>query len=181
MKDTGITRRIDEMGRIVIPKELRKTLKIKEGDPIEFYTENDKVIVKKYSPIANLENNAQTVADAIQELSEDSCVIVDTDQVVYSAGSKVKDLKGKQISPALAKALTERKSLILSKTDGGEVFKIIDEQAFEIENLILIPVMMSGDVYGGVILFDDDKEKRYNCADVKFVKLGANFLAKQFE
>ncbi|MBQ8427477.1 MAG: AbrB/MazE/SpoVT family DNA-binding domain-containing protein [Clostridia bacterium] len=181
MKDTGITRRIDELGRIVIPRELRKTLRIKEGEPLEFYSDGDRLIIKKYSPVASIEGVAKMVADGIAELAEKACIIVDNDQIVYATGNKLKDLIGKEISAELLSALSDRKSLILSKADGGEVLPLADDKTLDAENQLIVPIMAEGDVFGGVILFDCDKDSRFNCADVKFVKLGATFLAKQFE
>lgn len=181
MKDTGITRRIDELGRVVIPRELRKTFRMKEGDPLEFYTDSDQLIIRKYSPIASVESGAKDIADSIVELAEKTCIIVDNDKVIYVSSNKLKELESKEISLELSNALVERKSLVLSRADGGQVLPIIDEDNLDIENQLIVPIMARGDVFGGVILFDNDKENRFGCADVKFVKLGATLLAKQFE
>ncbi|MBQ3219227.1 MAG: AbrB/MazE/SpoVT family DNA-binding domain-containing protein [Clostridia bacterium] len=181
MKDTGITRRIDELGRIVIPRELRKILRIKDGDPLEFYSNKDEIIIKKYSPIAAISLNAQVVADGINELTEKPCIVVDKDQVVYATGNKLKELIGSGISAELERAIDEKKSLVLSKADGGSVIPVVKGDNLNAENQIIIPVMSNGDAFGGVILFDTERENRFNCTDVKFVGLGATFLAKQFE
>jgi AbrB family transcriptional regulator (stage V sporulation protein T) len=181
MKDTGITRRIDELGRIVIPRELRKVFRIKEGDALEFYSNKEEIILKKYSPIATITEGAKTVADGIYELMEKPCVVVDKDQVVYAVGEKTKDLIGESISNQLLDAIIERKSLILSRGDGGNVLPIVDSAENVIENQIFIPVMSCGDVYGGIIVYDFDKELRFNSNDVKVVSLGASILAKKFE
>lgn len=181
MKDTGITRRIDELGRIVIPRELRKILRIKDGDPLEFYSNNEEIIIKKYSPIANIEMHAQSVAEGIKETTEKDCIIVDKDQVVYATGTSKKELVGKDISYQLEKVIDEKKSLVLSKTDGGSVVPVVNGDTLNTENQIIVPVMTGGDVFGGIILFDADKENRFNCSDVKLVSLGATFIAKQFE
>ncbi len=181
MKDTGITRRIDELGRIVIPRELRKVLRIKEGDTLEFYSNKEEIILKKYSPIAAITDGAKTVADSIYELTEKTCVVVDKDQVVYAVGEKTKDLVGADISDQLLDALSEKKSFVLNRGDGGRVIPIINREEFSVENQIIVPVMSYGDVYGGVIMFDTEKENRFNSSDVKVVTLGASVLAKKFE
>ena len=98
MQDTGIVRRIDELGRVVIPKELRKTLRIREGDPLEIYTNKDELVFRKYSPISAINGYAEAVADGISELTEKVCMITDTDVVVYVSGAKGKDVLGKNIS-----------------------------------------------------------------------------------
>jgi stage V sporulation protein T len=94
MKDTGVTRRIDELGRIVIPREMRKTLRIRVGNPLEFYSDAEKIIIKKYSPLASLENSAKAVAQAIAEITQKSCVIVDKQKVVYIGDQIFKDILG---------------------------------------------------------------------------------------
>lgn len=181
MKDTGVTRRIDELGRIVIPREIRKTLRIKEGDTLEFYSDSDKLIIKKYSPVASIEAGAKTVAEGVYELTEKPCLVVDSDKVVYAIGDKYKDLIGAEISTELQSAIYDKKSLVLNKTDGGAVLPVVNGQTLDVENQLIVPIMVSGDVFGGVILLDDEKENRFDCTDAKFVKLGATFLAKQFE
>ncbi len=181
MKDTGIARRIDELGRIVIPRELRKILRIKGGDPLEFYSNNEEIIIKKYSPIANLGTYAQSVAEGLKETSERDCIIVDKDRVVYATGTLKKELIDKDISSQLENAIIEKKSLVLSKADGGSIVPVVNGDALNTENQIIVPIMTGGDVFGAIILFDSDRENRFNCADVKLVSLGATFIAKQFE
>lgn len=181
MKDTGITRRIDQLGRIVIPREIRKVLRIKEGDTLEFYSEKDQIVIKKYSPVAVLADNAQAVAHGIKELTEKTCVIVDTDKVVYVSDNKHKDIIGKHISERLAKALSERKSIVLSRADGSALIPITDEDTEQAENQMIVPVMNGGDIYGGIIVTDTLTDNRLNSADVKLVNLGATFLSKQFD
>lgn len=181
MKDTGITRRIDELGRIVIPRELRKTLRIKEGDTIEFYSDGDKLIIKKYSPIESIESIAKTVANGITELTEKPCVIVDKDKVIYATPNKFSELIGNDISDKLLSALVERKCLIFSKADGGEILPIVDEKMVDVENQMIVPIMLNGDEFGGIILFDNDKDSRFSGADVKLIRLGAALITQQFE
>ena len=181
MKDIGITRRIDELGRIVIPRGIRKVLQIRDGDPLEFFSENGNIIIRKYSPIESISSIAKSIAESISEFTEKPCVVVDSDQVVYVSDNKLKDLVGKNISCQLFKAIEDKKSLVLSKTDGGSVIPLVKDDVLKIENQIVVPVMSCGDVFGGIILFDNDKENRFNCTDVKLVSLGASFLSKQFE
>ncbi len=181
MKDTGITRRVDELGRIVIPRELRKTLRIKEGDALEFYSDGDKLIIRKYSPIETIENSAKAVADGLTELTEKPCVIVDGNKVVYASPNKLKDLVGREISYKLLTAIVDRKSLILSRADGGEIVPIVDDNSLIIENELIVPIISQGDAFGAVVLFDEDKESSFNYADAKLVRLGASLIVKQFE
>lgn len=181
MQDTGIVRRMDELGRVVIPKELRKTLRIREGDPLEIYTNKDELIFKKYSPIASINQYAVAVAEGIENLTEKYCIITDNDAVVYAPRCIAKEVVGKKISLEMEKAIKERRSLVISKSDGGTVVPVIKGDEVTVENQIIVPIVASGDCYGSVILYDKDKATRFNSGDVKFVQLGASFLSKQFE
>lgn len=181
MQDTGIVRRIDELGRVVIPKELRKTLRIREGDPLEIFTDKDQLVFKKYSPIATINTFASAVADGIEELTEKTCLITDNDAVIYVSGGRGKDFLGKEISSDMEKALKDRKSLIINKSEGGKIIPIISDGNIELENQIVVPIISGGDCFGSVVLFDKDKGARFNSGDVKFAKLGATFISKQFE
>jgi len=181
MQGTGIVRRIDELGRVVIPKEIRKTLRIKEGDPLEIYTDKENLVIKKYSPISSIEEFVKIVADGIEELTEKVCVITDNDVILYISKGKIKDAIGKNISNHLEKVIYDRKSVVSSRVDGGSIISISDEVDLELENQIIVPIISSGDCYGACILFDKDKASRFNAEQVKIVQLGACFLAKQFE
>ncbi len=181
MQGTGIVRRIDELGRVVIPKEIRKTLRIKEGDPLEIYTDKENLVIKKYSPISSINDFVKIVADGIDELTEKVCVITDNDTVLYLSKGKMKDVIGKNITSNLEKVLNDRKSVVSSRVDGGTIIPIIEGFDLEIENQIIVPIISSGDCYGACILFDKDKSSRFKAEDVKIVQLGASFLSKQFE
>ena len=183
MKDTGVTRRIDELGRIVIPREMRKTLRIRVGDPLEFYSDAEKIIIKKYSPLASLENGAKAVAQAITETTKKPCVIVDRQKVICATDTDNKDceLIGSDISSELENALLENISMVLSGADGGSVLPITSACQVQMENQVIVPISFEGDIYGAVILFDNDLEYRFSNKELDLVKLGANLLAKQFE
>ncbi len=181
MQDTGIVRRIDELGRVVIPKEIRKTLRIKESDPLEIFTDKDSLIIKKYSPISSIGDFAKIVADGIEELTEKVCIITDNDAILYLSKGKMKDLIGKNISENLTQILKDRKSVVSSRMDGGTIIPIYLEDDFQSENQIIVPIISNGDCYGACILFDKDKSSHFDGEDVKIVQLGATFLSKQFE
>ena len=181
MQETGIVRRIDELGRVVIPKEMRKTLRIKEGDPLEIYTDKDHLVFRKYSPISTINDYVQAVADGIEELSEKICLITDNDTVIYVSKGKLKDTVGKNVSERLLKILNERKSVVVSRLDGGTVIPITVDDDFGAENQIIVPIISGGDCFGSIVIFDKDKDSRFSSADVKFIQLGATFLSKQFD
>lgn len=181
MQETGIVRRIDELGRVVIPKEMRKTLRIKEGDPLEIYTDKENLVFRKYSPISTINDFAKIVADGIEELTEKVCMITDNDAILYLSNGKMKDVIGKNITDQLVGVLNDRKSVVVARTDGGTIIPVFDGQDFQIENQIIVPIISAGDCFGSCILFDKDKSSRFSSSDVKLVQLGASFLSKQFD
>ena len=181
MQETGIVRRIDELGRVVIPKEMRKTLRIKEGDPLEIYTDKDNLVFRKYSPITSISDFAKIVADGIEELTEKVCLITDNDVILYVSKFRMKETLGKNISNNLVEVLKNRKSVISCRMDGGTIIPICENEDFQMENQIIVPIISGGDCFGACILFDKDKSSKFNSSDVKFVQLGASFLSKQFD
>ncbi len=181
MRDTGIVRRIDELGRVVIPKEIRKTLRIKESDPLEIFTDKESLVIKKYSPISSIVDFAKIVADGLEEITEKVCVITDNDAILYLSKGKMNDVIGKNISQNLIQVLKDRKSVVSSRMDGGTIVPICIDDDFQSENQIIVPIISNGDCFGACILFDKDKSSRFDSEDVKIVQLGATFLSKQFD
>ncbi|MBQ7236264.1 MAG: AbrB/MazE/SpoVT family DNA-binding domain-containing protein [Clostridia bacterium] len=181
MQERGIVRRIDELGRLVIPKELRKTLRIREGDPLEIYASKDELVLKKYSPISSLTEFAKSVADGIESLTEKTCIVTDGDAIVYISGSKYKDLEGQNLSDQMEKILKDRKSVIVSRSDGGTIIPIVDDNDLESENQIIVPMLSGGDCLGSIVLFDKDKTSRFSSGDLKLVRLGSSFISSYLD
>ena len=181
MKATGIVRRIDDLGRVVIPKEMRKTLRIKEGDPLEIYTDLDQLVFKKYSPIISIDGYAKMVAEGLTQLIDKPCAVTDTDKIVHISLFKNKDYVDKELSSDYQKAIRDRKSLILNKTDGSKILPLVDGDDIQLENQIFVPIIANGDCYGSICVFDKEKENKFNSSDVKLVQMAAIFVSKQFE
>ncbi|MBR5900171.1 MAG: AbrB/MazE/SpoVT family DNA-binding domain-containing protein [Clostridia bacterium] len=182
MQDTGMVRRMDDLGRVVIPKEIRKTLRIKEGDPLEIYTDKDTLLLKKYSPILSVSEQAKIIVNGITKVTGKGCVVTDTNKVIHYTRSRTKEYEDKGLSDELTKVLDQRKNVIVCKRDGGEVIPLyVGEQTDEIENQIIVPIISGGDCYGAVCLFDRENEARFSSSDVKLVEVGATFLANHFE
>ncbi len=181
MQERGIVRRIDELGRLVIPKELRKTLRIREGDPLEIYASKDELVLKKYSPMSTLDQSAQAIADGLNTVTEKTCFITDCDTIIYVSDSRYKEATGKNISEEMANVLQDRKSVVLSRSDGGLIVPLTFGNDFDAENQIIVPMISGGDCFGSIVLFDKDKSSRFSSADVKLVQLGSSFLSFQVE
>jgi len=176
MRDTGIVRRVDELGRVVIPKEIRKTLRIKEGDPIEIFTDKEQLVFKKYSPISKVMYMAKGVAENLASLTEKSVVVCDNDCILFIVGGK-KELVNKNISNELISILNDRKSIMLCKKDGDKTIPFAVGENMSVDNQIIVPIIGCGDCFGGVILFSNGNENAFTSSDVKLVQLSASILS----
>ena len=113
MKATGIVRRIDDLGRVVVPKEIRRTLRIREGDPMEIFTNHDgEIILKKYSPIGEIEMFAKQYADVMAQVSGQRVLISDRDQIIAVAGGVKKDKIGMAVSSQLEELMSNNRNFL---------------------------------------------------------------------
>ncbi len=180
MKDTGIVRRIDELGRIVIPKEIRKTLRIREGDPLEIYTDRDELLFKKYSPVSSLNTFSNSVADSIGSMLNKQCIVTDTDRVIYTSG-KNKDIVGKDISIDLDNIIKNKKSTVSCISEGDTIYTVCADENYEPQNQMIMPITYNGDCYGAIIVNDRNNVKKFDENDLRLLQLGAEILSRQFE
>ncbi|MDP4161517.1 MAG: stage V sporulation protein T [Bacillota bacterium] len=177
MKATGIVRRIDDLGRVVIPKEIRRTLRIREGDPLEIFVDRDgEVILKKYSPISELSDFAKEYAEALYDSLGNPVLICDRDTYIALAGSSKKDYLNKNISELIEKTMQERHS-VLSNQIGN--FSLIDGSEEAMSAFAIGPIIANGDPIGAVIIVA--KEGNLGDVEKKAVETAAGFLAKQME
>ena len=175
MKATGIVRRIDDLGRVVMPKEIRRTMRIREGDPLEIYTNNDgEVIFKKYSPIGELSAFSAQFAETLHKVGGLPAVICDRDHVVAVAGAPKKELLERRISSEMEDALERRKTISLPEESIQPV------EGCERRVSVGCPILSSGDVAGAVMFITSDSQKADD-AQVKLVQAAALFLGKQME
>ena len=181
MKATGIVRRIDELGRVVIPKEISRTLRIKDGDPLEIFTDRDELMLKKYSPIATLEKFSEGTAKSLNDLSGYLAVICDTDEILYATGDGRKDYAKKQVSRQLEKIMQERRSYIANLAEGGDIVPLTEDGAGTITAQIIVPIVSGGDCLGAVSLLSAEEGARMENGAVKLCRLTAEILAGQFD
>lgn len=152
MKATGIVRRIDDLGRVVIPKEIRKTLRIKEGTPLEIFTDREgQIILKKYSPIGELNTFAAEYAEALVQTTGLTACITDRDQVVAACGSGSRELEGKEISSDLDAVIAGRECRLVSRSSRENIPIIVDDSD-SFERKMIQPVLCASDAIGAVIL-----------------------------
>jgi len=177
MKATGIVRRIDDLGRVVIPKEIRRTMRIREGDPLEIYTDNDgEVIFKKYSPIGELASFATQYAEVLGKSTEMGVIICDRDHCVASAGVAKREVAERRNSVALEDIMESRKTYLHPQ---GEKLRPVLEGC-DYKMIVAVPIISSGDISGAVVLVSE-VEATPNESDQKLAIVAASFLGKQME
>lgn len=181
MKATGIVRRIDELGRVVIPKEIRRTLRIREGDPLELFTDRDELMLKKYSPIASVERFAEGTAKSLNEQSGYLAAICDTDTVLSACGTGKKGLIGKTVSDKVTEIMNSRRSYLSNRSEGGDVLPICLESDYEATAQVIVPIVAGGDCLGAVILLSSEEGTVMEANAVKLARLTADIIANQFE
>lgn len=181
MKATGIVRRIDDLGRVVIPKEIRRTLRIREGDSLEIFTDREgEVILKKYSPIGELAGFAGQYAESITQALGCLVCICDMDQVIAAAGNGRKELLGKYIGKGLLNLLEERRKITAS-AGGSSYVKITADQENTYPEEIIAPILCGGDAVGGVVLLNRDKSRSFGEPERQVAACAAGFLGRQME
>lgn len=178
MKATGIVRRIDDLGRVVIPKEIRRTLRIREGDPLEIFVAREgEVILKKYSPIHELGEFAFDYAEALYEASQVPVFICDRDEVVAVSGISKKEYETKAISTSLEEAITDRVNDWFSQ---GEGIEIIRDKKEDVSSYALVTIVAGGDPIGCVVLMAT-KDKDITEIEHRVAETAALFIGKQME
>ena len=183
MKATGVVRRIDDLGRVVIPKEIRKTLRIKEGEPLEIFTDREgQVILKKYSPIGELSEFATGYAETLSKTTGHIACITDKDTVIAVSGGAKKELLEQNISTELEK-LMDDKEKYTSKENNDLAIPITKNENKErrYNSQVVYPIISDGDVIGTVILLSKDNNTKMSEVEQKVAQSAASFLGSQME
>lgn len=180
MKATGIVRRIDDLGRIVIPKEIRRTLHIRESDPLEIFTDREgQIILKKYSPIGEMTTFAKQYAESLAQVSGHVAMIADRDQFIAIAGG-YKQLMGKSVSRQLEDKVNNRETVLASRGDRNFI-SVCDEAGDEYQHEMIAPIICEGDIIGSVVLLENDNKSKMGEVEQKLVLSAAGFLGRQME
>lgn len=181
MKATGIVRRIDDLGRVVIPKEIRRTLRIKEGTPLEIFTDREgEVILKKYSPIGELSIFAKEYVEALAQTTGMMACITDHDQVVAASGHGSREYEGKGISRELDRVIAEREMKCYYGEEKGKI-ALVENQKENKAGLIIQPIICAGDAIGSVALVGKSNGERPGNSEKMLVQTAAGFLGRQME
>jgi AbrB family transcriptional regulator (stage V sporulation protein T) len=177
MKSTGIVRRIDDLGRIMVPKEIRRTLRIKDGDPLEIFVEDGCIVYKKYSPMSELVGFSQTYADSLAKTTGNACIITDRDVIVAVAGTTKKEFLSKPISPELEHTIESRERFVTNSTPNN----IINGQTIIFNSMVIYPIISEGEIIGSVILAENRTGIAFGKTEEKLIENAAIFLGKQME
>ena len=179
MKATGIVRRIDDLGRVVIPKEIRRTLRIREGDPLEIFVDRDgEVILKKYSPIGELGDFAKEYAESLFESTNHITLITDRDNIIAVAGGSKKEYLDKSIGSLVEECMENRKTSI--ETNSG-TYEIGRDNQETISSYVVAPIIAGGDPIGTVVMLSKDENTKMSILETKMAETAAAFLGKQME
>jgi AbrB family transcriptional regulator (stage V sporulation protein T) len=186
MNATGIIRRIDVLGRVVIPKEIRKILRIREGDPLEIFVDQEMgVILKKYSPMGNLYEIAKEYTDALNQSTGHIACIADREMIIAVSGAPQNDFLTKSLCRAAEKILDSRKAMIIPKPgehkfcEGCPINNGLGVCNFKAH--VVAPIVSEGDLIGAVILSGKEPETVMGEMEIKIAETTAGFLAKQME
>lgn len=174
MKETGIVRRIDELGRVVIPKEIRKTLRLSEGDPVEIYTDRDELILKKYSPINATFEFAKNLVESVYTQTSLTAIVCDTDNVLYAKGQGYKDYEKKPIAKSLLNLLKQKRTVINENEEKST--KIVDDIEVNFKTQLIMPVLSQGDLVGGLALLS--KEEIIDTKTIAIASFCVDFLGR---
>ena len=178
MKATGIVRRIDDLGRVVIPKEIRRTMRIREGDPLEIYTSRDgEVIFKKYSMLGGLEDFAAQFCETMSRSTGRICAMTDRDTVIAVSGGK-RELRGRHISPELERIMENRR--IYQRGSGDSPVPVTEESGTAFAD-VAAPILSEGDLLGLVLFISPDSGESTGESEYKLAQTIAAFLGRHME
>jgi len=183
MKATGIVRRIDDLGRVVVPKEIRRTLRIHEGDPLEIFTDsNGSVVLKKYSPIGELSEYARYFSQAIGNVIGRTVVICDRDNVISASGERKKDYAEKRISKELESIIAGRSAVIRNSPSDSKWTPIFEgENTDRIYAQVIRPIISEGQPVGAVIVLANNENDHFTEVETKSAEVAAVYLGSQME
>ena len=178
MKATGIVRKIDDLGRVVIPKEIRRTMRIREGDPLEIFTEKDgEVIFKKYSPVGELAEFASSMAETLYKTVGGGVAVTDRDAFISVYGAPKRELMDKRVSAELEKIMEDR-GVYQHKAGERKIFLTEENGKYTVGTAA--PIVSEGDVMGCIVLFSDN-DRIMGELEYKLAQTVSVFLGKQME
>ena len=182
MKATGIVRRKGDLGRVDIPNEIRRTLRIWEGDTLEIFTaRDDGVILKKYSPKGELTDFSKEYAESLQQVVGNIILISDKDAFISASGAPKKDYIDRKISNELEDVMEGRKPVLLGEGTDKLIPLHNDEEVTEMVSQVIAPIIAEGDAIGTVVILSKQEGTKLGELELKLAETAAAFLGKQME
>ncbi len=175
MKSTGVVRRVDDLGRIVIPKEIRRTLRIRDGEELEIYVDDGVVVLKKFSNVADLENVSKKIIDVVSSLVGKTVLVSDRDQIITGSGDLKKNYLNKDISQTIEDVISSRNIIVEKNINSIEIVDGIEDKY----SYVIYPIISFGDVVGTIILLSLNSD--ISEFDVTISSMVAQFLGKYVE
>jgi len=175
MKATGIVRRIDDLGRVVVPKEIRRNLHIREGDPLEIFVDNGAVCYKKYSPIGTIGMFAEQYAETLSKVTGLSVCITDRDNIIAVSGKPKRELIEKRVSNALEKVMEDRTMFVAEASDKS--VPMVDGLNNYAAGLVS-PIIFEGDIIGSVVFLNDAGKGKIGDVEITLARSASDFLGK---
>lgn len=175
MKSTGVVRRVDDLGRIVIPKEIRRTLRIRDGESLEIFVDSEMIALKKFSKMTDMQQVAEELVDIINSSINKTVLITDRDKFIAGSGTLKKKYVNYNISKMLENIMNERKSLVETSNHSIELLENVEESL----SFVIYPIIMNGDAIGLVLVISDKSD--IGQVEEKLVNIIAQFLGKHIE
>lgn len=175
---TGIVRRIDDLGRVVIPKEIRRTMRIHDGDSLEIFTDNDLVIFKKHSAIVDLAHISQQLADVLHKQQKKPVMVCDTDRVVAIAGIPKKEVVNRPITQTFFNTMAARETYIYKKESEQYLYPIESDRRFVFASA---PIIMDGNVVGAIMFLSEDEKPTQSATmvEIGLIQAFASYIETQ--
>ena len=181
MKATGIVRRIDDLGRIVIPKEIRRTMRIREGDPMEIFTSREgEILLKKYSPVGELGEFASELAESISQTIGELVCVTDRDYVIAAAGTGRKEYDGKPLDNSFQAAIDNRSNKVVGNEDGQGI-AVVQGDAKAYNRQAIATILSHGDCIGAVVILSKVTNANQDEMLLQLAKTVAGFLGRHME
>lgn len=185
MKATGIVRRIDDLGRIVIPIEIRRDMNIRDGDPLEIFVDkNGEVILKKYSAVAELGPFGQGIVNSLHETTQHLALLSDRDEIVAVAGGQERQYLGKRVGEPVRRAMENRESLLFTPrthNHEGSAIEDADGGPCPFHSEVIAPVIVGGDPVGAILLVTTAENVSFGELEQKLTQTAAGFLARHMQ
>lgn len=179
MKATGIVRRIDDLGRVVIPKEIRRTMHIREGDPLEIFTDKEgEVIFKKYSPVGEMSSFSTQYAEVLARCGHMTVLVCDRDHIITAAGSSRRDFLDKPVSAQLDSLMADRQTYV---SRPGTPHRLQPTEQVNRYASVAAPILAAGDVTGAVCMVQPESGTQPTDCEVQLIQVAAAFLGRQME